>query len=61
MTFVEKILETIDVEDYNSSCPPSCMNGQCIPPGLCACDQGWSGVHCNVGKFFKSRIVNKTQ
>nr|CAE54584.1 epidermal growth factor precursor [Suberites domuncula] len=45
-TFVEKILATVNSNDYNVSCLGSCVNGQCIPPGLCACSQGWSGVDC---------------
>lgn len=53
-SFVEKIIDNIpvDVANYNDSCVPGCVNGQCIPPGLCACTKGWSGDMCSIGMSF---------
>ena len=32
-------------------CTIPCENGDCIPPGLCACRRGWSGSTCANGVY----------
>lgn len=43
--FIEIINENVDMETLQETCPP-CVNGHCIPPGVCACDSGWTGDNC---------------
>lgn len=47
--FIEIINENVDIETLQETCPP-CINGHCIPPGVCACDSGWTGDNCTTGK-----------
>ena len=29
----------------------SCVNGFCVPPGICSCQSGWDGAFCDVGEY----------
>ena len=48
--FIKIINENVDMEILNKTCPP-CINGHCIPPGVCACDNGWIGDNCTTGTY----------
>ncbi len=45
--YVEMILNSTTVEA--PVCAVECVNGLCVPPGLCACNRGWTGVNCTTG------------
>lgn len=30
-------------------CDPSCVNGDCVFPGVCLCDSTWTGEDCSQG------------
>ena len=32
------------------SCDPSCVNGVCVYPGACRCEEGWIDADCSRGK-----------
>ena len=34
---------------FTFQCSAECVNGDCIPPGLCACNAGWRGKLCDTG------------
>lgn len=36
--------------DFTFSCDSDCINGTCIPPGLCGCNAGWRGEDCSIGQ-----------
>ena len=46
--FIKIINVNVDMEMLNKTCPP-CINGHCIPLGVCACDNGWTGDNCTTG------------
>ena len=31
-------------------CSPTCVNGVCVHPGVCQCDEGWIDEDCSQGK-----------
>jgi hypothetical protein len=35
-------------DDFTFECSGECANGNCIPPGLCACNSGWRGELCDI-------------
>ena len=43
------------VNDVNNSfafeCDGDCIHGNCIAPGLCACNFGWRGDLCDTGIY----------
>ena len=33
-------------------CEQDCYNGgTCTPPGICTCENGWTGKDCNTGMY----------
>ena len=34
---------------HAATCTPSCQNGECVRPGQCECNPGWTGEHCEQG------------
>lgn len=53
VTLAEVFVEIISPTNATTTfqCSSGCVNGSCIPPGLCACNTGWRGAACDVGKF----------
>jgi hypothetical protein len=46
---VEDFVDMITPTDgtFTFQCSAECVNGDCIPPGLCACNAGWRGKLCD--------------
>ncbi len=49
MVYVDMLLNQTTVEV--PECAEGCINGRCVPPGLCACTKGWVGANCTVGRL----------
>ena len=43
-------MNTVD-ESVTFQCSLECVHGECIFPGLCACDAGWRGEQCDTGQL----------
>ena len=43
-------MNTVD-ESVTFQCSLECVHGECIFPGLCACDAGWRGDQCDTGQL----------
>ena len=46
--FVQILIDSVNITMLNRTCP-TCVNGDCIPPGVCACHGGWTGYNCTTG------------
>lgn len=49
MTYVDILINQTTV--VVPECTEGCVNGQCVPPGLCACTRGWVGANCTTGMY----------
>ena len=50
----------LDSGDKVFECTPSCIpeHGNCIPLGLCACSEGWTGTDCADGNNYTNPFNN---
>ena len=53
MSADEEFREILNTGNTEFVCDPPCVEelGTCIPPGLCACQRGWTGPACNDGIY----------
>ena len=49
------------VDTGTAVCDPPCANGDCINPGLCLCDRGWTGLDCLTGTDIYNIVYCKLQ
>ena len=50
----ELLTRVCSMQEFAENCTScDCVNGDCIPPALCACDDGWTGARCELGKLIR--------
>ncbi len=54
-------MRVCSMQEFAENCTScDCVNGACVPPALCSCDDGWTGARCELGKLLVDvEIVNQ--
>ncbi|GFS54929.1 hypothetical protein TNIN_100831 [Trichonephila inaurata madagascariensis] len=40
-------------------CKDGCVNGECVSPNICSCDEGWQGSNCTQGQPYHLNLYNQ--